>query len=224
MQVKNNLKLITVSQYLKDVSNGNCDEDDRELLSGFLDVIQKSKVYNNASEVKITDNLAAEPHVLLLNNGELNSLYNICGYIIHSIKKKSKLCKNCLNFVGSNSSIDYEFTKLSKLKRFKKGCLFFCNKNTFDFFLKMEGSFQKCFPHIKDQNCDIKKFLIQQMNKIQFYIPECHNLRKFIINRFVIFKLKISGKKFQSSLTNIVASQLMHMETSDLFHILLIII
>jgi len=38
---KNNLKLVTVSQYLKDVSHGNCDEDERELLSGFLDVIQK---------------------------------------------------------------------------------------------------------------------------------------------------------------------------------------
>jgi len=78
LQVKNNLKLITVSQYLKNVSNGNCDEDDRELLSGFLDVIQKAKVCNNVPEVKITDNLAAKPHVLLLNNGELNSLYNIC--------------------------------------------------------------------------------------------------------------------------------------------------
>jgi len=32
------------------------------------------------SEVKITDNLV-EPRVLLLNNGELNSFYNICGYI-----------------------------------------------------------------------------------------------------------------------------------------------
>ena len=90
LQVKNNLKLVTVSQYLKDVSNGNCDEDERELLSGFLDVIQKPKVCNNLSEVKITDKLV-EPHVLLLNNGELNSFYNICGYIIHSIKKKSKL-------------------------------------------------------------------------------------------------------------------------------------
>lgn len=59
----------------------------------------------------------------------------------------------------------------------------------------MEGSFQKFFPHIKHQNCDITKFLIQQMNKIEFYIPECHNLRQFIINRFVIFRLKISGKK-----------------------------
>jgi len=58
----------------------------------------------------------------------------------------------------------------------------------------MEGSLQKFFPHIKEQNCDIK-FLIQQINKIQFCIPECHNLRKFIINRFAIFRLKISGKK-----------------------------
>lgn len=50
----------------------------------------KNLVCNNMSEVKITDNLV-EPHDLILNNGELNYLYNICGYIIHSIKKKSKL-------------------------------------------------------------------------------------------------------------------------------------
>jgi len=92
LQVKNNLKLVTVPQYSKDVSNRKCDEDERELLSGFLDVIQKPKVCNNLSEVKITDKLG-EPHVLLLNNGELNSLYNICGYIIHSIKKSLNYVK-----------------------------------------------------------------------------------------------------------------------------------
>ncbi|KAL5246277.1 hypothetical protein ACI65C_013685 [Semiaphis heraclei] len=40
-----------ICEYLKDVSNGNCDEDERELLSGFLDVIQKPKVCNNMSEL-----------------------------------------------------------------------------------------------------------------------------------------------------------------------------
>lgn len=40
LQVKNNLKLLSVSQYLKDISKGNYNEDDRTFLSGFLDTLE----------------------------------------------------------------------------------------------------------------------------------------------------------------------------------------
>jgi len=47
----------------------------------------------------------------------------------------------------------------------------------------------------------------------------------FIINRFVIFRLKISGKK-NSQLLNKYSSKSInaHGETSDLFHILLLLL
>lgn len=41
VQFKDNLKLITVSQYLRDVSKGSCETYERQFLSGFLEIIKK---------------------------------------------------------------------------------------------------------------------------------------------------------------------------------------
>lgn len=123
LQFKNYLKLISVSQYLKDVSRSSYDEDDRNVLSGFLDTLDNSNQNTTLKEVQLPLEIN-EPNVNLCN-GELNSLYNVCGYIIHSIKQKSNLCSFCLSSVGSNKSINAPFAKLTSLKRYKKGCLFF---------------------------------------------------------------------------------------------------
>lgn len=61
-------------------------------------------------------------------------------------------------------------------------------------FLTYEGIFRKYYNLIKDQNCDIKTFFIDKMKEIKVHIPNCHKLPYFIINRYVLFRLKISGK------------------------------
>lgn len=106
------------------------------------------------------------------------------------------MCTDCLSSVGSKNSINATFAKLSKLKRYKKGCLFFCNEITFNYFLVMENIFRKYYNTVKNQNCNIKKIFIEQMKKIEIqHIPDCHNLKNTIISRFVLFRLKIAGKK-----------------------------
>jgi len=193
LQFKNDLKLICVSHYLKYVSRGSYDEDDRNILSGFIDVLDNSSLNTTFKEVQLPLEID-EPNMNLCN-GELNSLYNVCDYIIHSIKQKSKLCSFCLSSVGSNKSINAAFAKLAKLKRYKKGCLFFCNEITFNMFLSYERIFRKYYFIIKDQNCNIKHFLISKMKEIvNVHIPNCHKLRDFIISRYILFLLKIVGK------------------------------
>lgn len=71
----------------------------------------------------------------------------------------------------------------------------FCNEITFNMFLSYEGIFRKYYFIIKDQNCDIKQFLISKMKEIvNVHIPNCHKLHDFMINRYVLFRLKIAGK------------------------------
>lgn len=63
-------------------------------------------------------------------------------------------------------------------------------------FLSFEGIFRKYYFIIKDQNCDIKQFLINKMKEIiNVHIRNCHKLHHFIISRYVLFRLKIAGKK-----------------------------
>lgn len=62
---------------------------------------------------------------------------------------------------------------------------FFCNEITFNMFLSYECIFRKYYFIIKDQNCDIKTYLINNMNEIvNVHIFNCHKLHYFIINRY----------------------------------------
>lgn len=64
------------------------------------------------------------------------------------------------------------------------------------FFLAMENIFRKYYNTIKNQNCDIKQFIINKVKEIEIsHIPNCHKLQMHIINRFIIFRLKIAGRK-----------------------------
>lgn len=60
----------------------------------------------------------------------------------------------------------------------------------------METIFRKYYDIVKYQNCDIKTFYIEKMKEIDLnHIPDCHSLKRNIIYRFVLFRLKISGRK-----------------------------
>lgn len=130
LQVKNNLKLICVSQYLKSASNSSYDNDEREFLSGFLDSLanKSETIYDEA--VLSCD---AELSIFNLNYSEMNSLYNICGYILKSIFKTTKTCAYCRNAAGSKQPVYKKFTKLSLIKRFKEESLFFATEEVFYF-------------------------------------------------------------------------------------------
>jgi hypothetical protein len=127
LQVKDNLKLITVGQYLQDVSKGSYDEDEREFLAGFLDVLPTQKEKN--VEITLPENIP-EPK-MNLNMGELNSFYNVCGYLVNSINNNFKTCSTCILSVGSKTANNLRFSKLTQIKRYKQNSLFFCNEITF---------------------------------------------------------------------------------------------
>lgn len=60
----------------------------------------------------------------------------------------------------------------------------------------MESIFRKYFTVISSQNVNIKEFYLKQMSTLcSMEIPDCHNLKNKIIQRFVVFRLKISSKK-----------------------------
>lgn len=196
VQFKAHLKLITVGQYLKDVSKSSYDADDRQFLADFLDTPLLPTVYQ---EVTVPENF--EPTEIVLNNSELNSLYNVCGYMLKSIQKNAKVCSACMDSVGSKKEIDFEYANLVHFRCFRKNSLYYCNKDTFVFFLKMETIFRQYFEMVsKQQNVNIKDFFVnkcsvgcQHIN----HIVSCHNLKNKIINRFIIFRLKIAEKNFK---------------------------
>jgi hypothetical protein len=114
LQVKNN-------QYLKNPNRSSYEEDDHDFLSGFLDTLHEQKPVHEIRD--IPENLPTS--TLNLNYSELNSLYNICGYILCIIKKTSKTCQTCLDAAGLQKPLHKTFTKFTNLKKFKEQALFF---------------------------------------------------------------------------------------------------
>lgn len=189
VQFRNNLRLITVSQFLKDVSQTSYDEDDREFLSGFLDVIKTTATKYDLPQISNTPVCKIN-----LSNSENNSLYNIVGYIITSIKRTSKTCKKCLNALGSTnySSALSSVARLSKMKCYKPDALFFVMLLLLIFIL-----FTTHYDHLKQQNVNLKQVFVTIMkdNLGNFDVPSCHKIKDKLIFRLVTFRLKISSKK-----------------------------
>lgn len=65
LQFKNNLKLVCVAQYLRNVSNSNYDQDDREFLGDLLDFSKISKPLNSETGKKMNLCVGFDDHELI---------------------------------------------------------------------------------------------------------------------------------------------------------------
>jgi len=96
--------------YMRYINSSNYENDEQEYLSGFLSYITEDKqkkeciidTNNNINDTNNNINDEIPPFskntVSKLSNLELSSLYNIGGYLLHSIKKTFKICDVCLQF------------------------------------------------------------------------------------------------------------------------------
>ena len=151
LQFKNNLKLITISQYMKSVRGSNYDEDDREHLSQFLNVLLQNR---STSSHFISDDSRKEiiiPNIerqISFNKEELNVLYYIGGYIISNIQKNQKVCQKCINSTKSSKMLFNSFSLLTRIKSCKQKCCIFMNEPTFNFFVQMENIFRIYYKYV----------------------------------------------------------------------------
>lgn len=198
LQFKVNLKLITISQFMKPISNSNYHEDDREYLSEFLNIISKStdrtaKEDNIVNRNDVTADLTNRS--ISFNRTEYNKIYNVAGYIMASILKNQKACHNCMQATGSKNTTFFYYSRLTRIRAQGANTLFFVNAATFHFFLQMEKIFRIYFKSISEQeNMNLKRFFFSKCSDITFSLPGCHKLKDKIILRYVAFRLKISSK------------------------------
>lgn len=192
LQFKNNLKLITISQYMKTICKSNYDADDRQFLSDFLNILLQNRSIN--SHVLTDSTYHFEPQIsnqrISINKTELNILYYIAGYIIVSIRKNQTACNMCINATRSNAPIRHKYNVLTRIKAEKNKTYFFVNTETFQFFIQMERIFRTYYKHVRLHKINLKHFFCTKYEEIAFSLPECHNLKKKIILRYHAFRLK----------------------------------
>ena len=176
VQFKNNLKLVTISYYMRRISSSNYDEDERVYLPDFLQtvkVFRKGKEMNNISMCtpsNIHYNPDAAYQRIVINNIELNVLHHIAGYLIRSIANTQKICKNCLLYTGNLRPTITTYNRLTSLRCYGKDTLFFVNPRTFNFFIEKEKNFRLHISNIKSYNdINLTAFFIKKFEAIPFF-------------------------------------------------------
>lgn len=196
LQFKNNLKLVTTSQYMRKVSSSNYEEDDREFLPDFLKILEnlEKKDCSSATNTELPVTMSAEN--VILSKTELNILNNVAGYIISSILKTKKCCDKCIQCVGSRKQRLSYYSKLTVIKSYRENTLFFVNQSTFTYFVAMEKIFRGYNnDSLFNASINLRNFFINKFMDIPHDLPQCCHLKQKIVSRYAGFRLKINSKK-----------------------------
>lgn len=138
---KNILKLIAVSQYLKDARHSSYSQDDRIDLSDFLDIIKTFPSSKTKKDITSLPPCPDEIFLVIFRNNDLskanlNILYNVSGYILHVIEKCNRKCDDCFNHLIEEKDKTHieEHATFTGFKEFVPGCLLYVTEETFNFF------------------------------------------------------------------------------------------
>jgi len=203
-EFENALKIVTISQFLYQVRGGSYEEDDAHYIADFFSKNPTAKA--NFEEQEVEENFLSD----LMENCdpadaqkiEKDVLYNLVGYVIHSIQKTGQLqCQVCIRFIVSNQKEidDHGFGDLVKLRDYTGESLVYCSKLVFEeIFVPMEEMFLKLetsteFLTTKNITEQLKSHAMEMLKDI---LPECCDLKKKLVSRFVRLRIKISAKKF----------------------------
>jgi len=174
-----------------------------QFLSDFLNILLKNRSDNSQFLIKNNNSTIEtyKPQIcnenVFINKTELNILYYIAGYIVANIVKNQNVCEVCVNAVKCSSKM-CRFSNITRIKATKQNS-FFVNEKTFKFFIHMEKIFRIYYKHVRLQKINLKNFFVTQYEKIDFSLPQCHNMKKKIILRYHAFRLKNASTKLKSN-------------------------
>lgn len=193
VQFKQDLKELCISRYIRPSKCSSYDQDDREFLCNFFNKPKTEKVeqFPTISVDSIANNI-------YFNNIELNVLYNVAGYIVHSIAKgKSAICTTCLNSAGSTKyNANVKYANFVHLKCYRNNTLFFVTQNVFEYFMDMEFIIRQYLSHVSNSKCNLITFFMEKMQHISCVsLKNCHKLNVKIMKRFIAYRMKIACLK-----------------------------
>lgn len=198
LQVKQNLRVVVLSQMCINVKNTSCDNDtyDEDIEDVNIDFIKFStdlavarRAENDIEELMESSALILpqlkDHHISLLDSWELHIIYDMAGSVLHSIKIGSTtICDVCFNTVlwqGRDRHPYHVHSLVTKMKNYKDYNLIEVSDDCFKTIAKSEITFRE----IRHDLCETGKinivsFLIEQMKYVwdDCNIPTCHSITK----------------------------------------------
>lgn len=197
LQFKQSLKILMVSQYLQTLQNTSYEQDEGSFIADFLRRPAKTNNPDQFEEISPVLPPGIKNKIIGISKKELNSLYGICGYIITSVSKLTKVCKQCIDSAGSTTyDASLRYSRLLRLRCYKPNTLFFVYDEIFTFFYRMEIEMRRYLPYLKYAKVDFIKFYVAKMKHIKCdTLLNCHNIFDKIMKRYILFRVKIECKK-----------------------------
>ena len=125
-------------------------------------------------------------------------LYNLCGYILHSVvRKKKKQCETCNAAVMTDYAAieDNGYGQLVHLRDYSGDSLVYCSKSAFEnLFVELEEIFQAAekVENFLDTENGLKLVIHKCERIIPPVLPECHDLQKKLITRFCSLRMRFA--------------------------------
>ena len=195
LEFKYALKLISNAQFLTLPRSGSYQQDDGEFLADFLE----QPVRVPAEPPAIVIHLSEEPSSSTqeLPQAERDSLYNLAGYCLHSIKQNEKTCDRCMHAVtrGQDEAAHHS-AGLSQLKEYRAGCLMHISAKAYDMLLNVELMFRRAQSTLmKDTNVKRRLVAEAEFRNRHIDLPSCHGIKSKLLNKFINARLHFYCKK-----------------------------
>lgn len=200
LEFKFALKIISMAQFLKppSASYRSYQDDDSDFAVDFLcqPLTMPSCDFPDLKELTISDKTSVES----LSKAELNSLYYLGGYCVHSLKKTVVVCDRCLQDVISSSPGSHGSREtLTTFKEFKKDCLEHLADKAFTMLLKAEMMFRSLSESSLLSAKNVREVLIQKAEEIT---PEevfllCHSVKRKLLAKYFSVRLHIFCKNLK---------------------------
>lgn len=200
LQFKDNLRLLSVSQFMSEIPGASYEHHETPWLMNFTARISDFEPYAYSSTKMTRDveeyfemgysNDVFEDTVF--DNSERNQIYHIGGYILRSVAMNYTVCAACFSPCVSELPYLKSFTKFTILKDYTGDALIYITEPVYMFFVALERVFRENISGLITKNKNITTELTALMMLIRIEVFEdCHNIRKNIIERFVTFRLRI---------------------------------
>jgi len=206
LQVKQNLKVLVLSQICTNVKNTSYDNDiyDEDIENIKIDFFKFSRdlaitrhAGSDIEELMESSALALpqlkDRHINLLDSWELQVLYDIAGRVLHSIKIGSTtICNVCLSSVLWQEKDRHPYSFVVEMRNYGNNNLMEVSDDCFKAIVKSEITFRE----IRHDLCAVTKintvkFLVEQMEYVwdNCEIPTCHSITKKILQKFFTMRL-----------------------------------
>lgn len=98
---------------------------------------------------------------------------------------------------SDKEQVDSVVMQLVRLKEFVSGCLVSCCQAVFDLIVSSEITFRQMQDRLMSLDCNVKDVVVNEIIKRvdEFKFPECHDIKKKLINRFVRARLQFFAKQ-----------------------------